>query len=127
MTSSLFPLQRFQLKILSFTLLLVTAGHVVAGRRHKHPSQHHARVVLANETAPTPAPSGLQYPAPTIFNAPKQQTATIIMLHGLGQRSTGWNHWAEIYAEQLPYVKWIFPNAPIVRGPQAVLETETLS
>lgn len=60
------------------------------------------------------APAQLQYPVPVVFNATETQTATIIMLHGLGESSERWEDWGAEYGRDLPYVKWIFPTAPIV-------------
>ena len=59
---------------------------------------------------------GLTYPAPDVINA-DSHTATVIMLHGLGDTSAGWSPVGMQLKSQLPHVKWIFPTAPTVTLP----------
>lgn len=55
----------------------------------------------------------LHYPEPDVLNA-GNHTATVIMIHGLGDTSAGWSPVGAQLKSQLPHVKWIFPNAPMV-------------
>ncbi|CDZ96223.1 Lysophospholipase [Phaffia rhodozyma] len=41
-----------------------------------------------------------------------KHTATIIFSHGLGDQGASWLPMARMLAPALPYVKWVFPNAP---------------
>ncbi|MBW0525227.1 hypothetical protein O181_064942 [Austropuccinia psidii MF-1] len=41
------------------------------------------------------------------------KTATVIFCHGLGDTSAGWSFLAQQFGAQMPWVKWIFPDAPI--------------
>lgn len=51
-----------------------------------------------------------QYPQPLVTPATEQHTATVIMLHGLGDRGSGW---AEIgHGLRMPWCKFVFPTAP---------------
>ncbi|KAI7902766.1 Phospholipase/carboxylesterase/thioesterase [Cokeromyces recurvatus] len=48
-----------------------------------------------------------------IVSAKTKQTATVLWLHGLGDTGAGWSFLAEELSSLFPYIKWIFPNAPI--------------
>ncbi|KAI8905944.1 putative acyl-protein thioesterase-1 [Gorgonomyces haynaldii] len=50
----------------------------------------------------------------SITIAPKQHTATIIFLHGLGDSGHGWEPVGEMLKHEFPQVKWIFPHAPSI-------------
>lgn len=52
------------------------------------------------------------YRAPIVVPARTKHTATMIMLHGLGDTGDGWAGIAGEFAAQLPHVKFIFPHAP---------------
>ncbi|KAK9810851.1 hypothetical protein WJX73_002185 [Symbiochloris irregularis] len=54
----------------------------------------------------------LQYSEPIVHKPKAKHTATILILHGLGDTGHGWSDLALEYRQQLPHVKWIFPNAP---------------
>ncbi|KAH0840235.1 Alpha/Beta hydrolase protein [Lanmaoa asiatica] len=41
-----------------------------------------------------------------------KHTATVIFLHGLGDSGKGWLPIARLIKDELPHVKWLFPNAP---------------
>ncbi|KAI0832828.1 Phospholipase/carboxylesterase [Trametes gibbosa] len=43
-----------------------------------------------------------------------KHTATIIFVHGLGDTGFGWKPVADMFATELPYVKWILPHAPTI-------------
>ena len=61
------------------------------------------------------------YPAPTIIKAKQQQSATVIVMHGLGDTAAGWAPVGQQLAGLLPHVKWVFPTAPTVRSCPAVM------
>ena len=61
------------------------------------------------------------YPAPTIIKAKQQQSATVIVMHGLGDTAAGWAPVGQQLAGLLPHVKWVFPTAPTVRPCPAVM------
>ncbi|MES1911706.1 MAG: hypothetical protein MHM6MM_004099 [Cercozoa sp. M6MM] len=53
---------------------------------------------------------------PTVLNAIRPHTATVIFLHGLGDTAAGWaSELAQIQKQALPWVKFILPTAPIRR------------
>lgn len=56
-----------------------------------------------------------QYPTPLYFNSKTKHTATVIILHGLGDTARGWSDFGPMLQMQLPHVKFVFPTAPIVR------------
>ena len=56
----------------------------------------------------------LQYQAPIVQKPRDRHTASIIMLHGLGDSGAAWADFGAEYGSTLPHVKWIFPNAPTV-------------
>ncbi|KAJ7044826.1 Phospholipase/carboxylesterase/thioesterase [Mycena alexandri] len=41
-----------------------------------------------------------------------KHTATVIFVHGLGDTGAGWKPVADMFKSELPYVKWVLPNAP---------------
>lgn len=55
----------------------------------------------------------LDYDAPFCVPATTKHTATMVMLHGLGDTGYGWVDIAEQFAPALPHVRFIFPNAPL--------------
>ncbi|CAF1147165.1 unnamed protein product [Rotaria magnacalcarata] len=54
---------------------------------------------------------------PAIIAATAKQTASVIFLHGLGDVGASWREAIETYRihKAVPYVKFIFPNAPTQR------------
>ena len=48
----------------------------------------------------------------TIHAVEGKHTATIILMHGLGDTASGWESAAEMLSDQLPHVKFILPTAP---------------
>ncbi|KAJ1918783.1 hypothetical protein H4219_002402 [Mycoemilia scoparia] len=50
---------------------------------------------------------------PIVVSALKKHTATMIMLHGLGDTGHGWSFLAQYMRAYIPHVKFIFPNAPV--------------
>lgn len=61
------------------------------------------------------ASMGMEYPTPTVIDAPGKHTATIIMMHGLGDTAAGWVPVGHQLKGGLPHVKWVLPTAPTVR------------
>jgi hypothetical protein len=55
----------------------------------------------------------LKYPEPSVIPA-ENHSATVIMLHGLGDTAAGWLPVGMELKQQLPHVKWVFPTAPTV-------------
>lgn len=53
-----------------------------------------------------------QYPTPLSFPSKTKHTATVILLHGLGDTARGWADFAPMLQMQLPHVKFVFPTAP---------------
>ncbi|CAF3563431.1 unnamed protein product [Rotaria sp. Silwood1] len=55
--------------------------------------------------------------SPAVILATAKQTATVIFLHGLGDVGTSWLEAFNMYRvpKAVPHVKFIFPNAPILR------------
>lgn len=49
--------------------------------------------------------------APVIVEATAKHSATVLILHGLGDSGLGWQPVAESLKSALPYVKWIMPSA----------------
>ncbi|KAI0774740.1 Phospholipase/carboxylesterase [Trametes elegans] len=43
-----------------------------------------------------------------------KHTATIIFVHGLGDTGYGWKPVADMFASEMPHVKWILPHAPVI-------------
>lgn len=60
-----------------------------------------------NTHQPTMNPLTFQTLAPTA-----KHTATVIFSHGLGDQGASWIPVAQVLCKHLPYVRWIFPNAP---------------
>ncbi|GBF92974.1 hypothetical protein Rsub_05810 [Raphidocelis subcapitata] len=54
----------------------------------------------------------LQYRPPIVVRPTQKHTATVIMLHGLGDTGDGWASIGSDFAPALPHVKFIFPHAP---------------
>lgn len=48
----------------------------------------------------------------TINPAPDKHSATVVLMHGLGDTASGWETTAEMLADQMPHVKFILPTAP---------------
>jgi predicted esterase len=57
----------------------------------------------------------MQYPKPTVIEATSAHTATVIMMHGLGDTAAGWAPVGQQLRAGLPHVKFVFPTAPTVR------------
>lgn len=55
-----------------------------------------------------------QYPTPLYFESKTKHTATVIILHGLGDTANGWSSFAPMLQMKLPHVKFVFPTAPTV-------------
>lgn len=55
-----------------------------------------------------------QYPTPLSFPAKTKHTATVIILHGLGDTGRGWSEFGPMLQASMPYVKFVFPTAPTV-------------
>ena len=53
-----------------------------------------------------------QYPTPLSFPSKTKHTATVILLHGLGDTANGWADFAPMLQMQMPHVKFVFPTAP---------------
>ena len=53
-----------------------------------------------------------QYPRPLSFPSKTKHTATVILLHGLGDTASGWADFAPMLQMQMPHVKFVFPTAP---------------
>jgi predicted esterase len=56
----------------------------------------------------------LMYPEPSVIKPSSTHTATLIMMHGLGDTAAGWLPVGLELKGRLPHVKWIFPTAPTV-------------
>ncbi|KAI8974394.1 Phospholipase/carboxylesterase/thioesterase [Pilobolus umbonatus] len=50
---------------------------------------------------------------PVIVDPLEKHTATVIWIHGLGDSGVGWVFFAEELQKDMPYVRWVFPNAPV--------------
>lgn len=55
-----------------------------------------------------------QYPKPLTFPSKTKHSATVIILHGLGDTAHGWADFGPMLQAQLPHVKFVFPTAPTV-------------
>lgn len=53
-----------------------------------------------------------QYPTPLYFESKTKHTATVIILHGLGDTANGWSSFAPMLQMKLPHVEFVFPTAP---------------
>lgn len=58
------------------------------------------------------ATKALSYPNPIVMNARGTQTATVIMLHGLGDTGEGWADLGPQFQAEMQHVKFVFPTAP---------------
>eukprot|EP00892_Ulva_mutabilis_P008693 jgi/Ulvmu1/6196/UM028_0052.1 len=69
----------------------------------------------ASQASPQPNLMQFSYPTPDIIPAAgsQKQTATVILLHGLGDSSAGWIPVGMQMRESLPHVKWVLPTAPM--------------
>lgn len=56
--------------------------------------------------------AALSYRAPIVVRAREKHTATVIMLHGLGDTGDGWSGIADDMGAAMPHVKFVFPHAP---------------
>ncbi len=62
-----------------------------------------------------------KYPPPIVEAATGTHSATVIMLHGLGDTGEGWADVAMQFKAVLPHVKFVFPTAAQVsEGEMAV-------
>ena len=76
----------------------------------------HMQRDLTSQALPQQNMMELSYPKPGIIlpmSSPKQ-AATVILLHGLGDSSAGWEPVGMQLRSSLPHVKWVFPTAPMV-------------
>ena len=48
------------------------------------------------------------------FTPPSAPTATVFILHGLGDTARGWADAVQVYARALPHARFVLPTAPIV-------------
>ena len=62
-----------------------------------------------------------QYPKPLSFPSKTKQTATVIILHGLGDTGRGWADFGPMLQATMPHVKFVFPTAPTVSDKQGLL------
>ena len=74
------------------------------GRQAK--AAHNYKRVQAMQT------NSWQYPTPLSFPSKTKHTATVILLHGLGDTANGWADFAPMLQMQMPHVKFVFPTAP---------------
>lgn len=72
----------------------------------------HARTAPNHTRAQAMQTTSWQYPAPLSFPSKTKHTATVILLHGLGDTAHGWADFAPMLQMQLPHVKFVFPTAP---------------
>ena len=56
----------------------------------------------------------LRYREPIVLRPSEAHTATVIMLHGLGDSGEGWAPVGDEWAPALPHAKFVFPHAPMV-------------
>ncbi|OAV93334.1 hypothetical protein PTTG_09150 [Puccinia triticina 1-1 BBBD Race 1] len=47
------------------------------------------------------------------MSPPVKRTAAVIFSHGLGDSSAGWSFLAEQLGSHMPWVNWVFPDAPV--------------
>lgn len=82
---------------------------------HQHKGPHHRFGTVSSAAVGNFTSSmDLQYSDPIVHKPKSRHTATIFILHGLGDTGHGWSDLALEYRQQLPHVKWVFPNAPTV-------------
>ncbi|KIY97237.1 lysophospholipase II [Monoraphidium neglectum] len=55
----------------------------------------------------------LNYRPPIVLRAQQKHTATVFMLHGLGDSGDGWAAVGDEWAPGNPQVKFVFPHAPL--------------
>eukprot|EP00798_Chlamydomonas_sp_ICE-L_P002414 gene2413-8729_t len=60
------------------------------------------------------AMASLNYPKPIVMSAKEKHTASVIMLHGLGDTGEGWAGLGPDFQSVMPHVKFTFPSAPRV-------------
>ncbi len=58
-----------------------------------------------------PQPPAMSRASPIVIPALRKHTATIFILHGLGDSGAGREPVARLLAPKLPHVKWILPHA----------------
>ncbi|KAI5474162.1 hypothetical protein MNV49_004074 [Pseudohyphozyma bogoriensis] len=63
-------------------------------------------------TRSTPASPIVGMTAPLVIPATGKHTATVIMVHGLGDTGSGWLHFARHFAALFPHIKFVLPTAP---------------
>ena len=85
-------------------------GRLLLGSNTKHPKPlaHFHKPAKAMQT------QAWQYPKPLTFPSKTKHSATVIILHGLGDTAHGWADFAPMLQAQLPHVKFVFPTAPTV-------------
>jgi len=54
----------------------------------------------------------MAYRAPLVIEATGKHTASVLILHGLGDSGHGWGSLFQGMKSLLPHVKWILPHAP---------------
>lgn len=84
-----------------------TSRGTSGGNRQLTVSHNHTRV-KAMQT------QSWQYPTPLYFESKTKHTATVIILHGLGDTANGWSSFGPMLQMKLPHVKFVFPTAPTV-------------
>ncbi|KAJ1679413.1 hypothetical protein EV182_002103 [Spiromyces aspiralis] len=57
----------------------------------------------------------LSYSKPYIIKAAQAHTATMIIVHGLGDSGHGWTHVALYLKRYMPHIKFVLPHAPARR------------
>ncbi len=84
-----------------------TSRGTSGGSRQLTASHNHTRV-KAMQT------QSWQYPTPVYLESKTKHTATVIILHGLGDTANGWSSFGPMLQMKLPHVKFVFPTAPTV-------------
>ena len=87
----------------SATSLLNSKRKQASTRGHSHQS------VQAMQT------QAWQYPKPITFPSKTKHSATVIILHGLGDTGRGWSDFGPMLQASMPHIKFVFPTAPTVR------------
>jgi predicted esterase len=116
-------------RLVVFSIVLGVSGIMLArlstGLRQKTPlPTTPAAAKLSSTSSPSAAkafssaaagsmPSSLKYRAPIVVPARQQpHTATVVVLHGLGDTGDGWAGAAPELAAALPHARFVFPHAP---------------
>ena len=69
---------------------------------------------LPRQTSHPPVPADMSLVAPIVLPALARHTATVIIIHGLGDTGAGWADAAQLWQNggRLNEVKFVLPNAP---------------